>query len=76
MEKTYYMINVEGKNGYSFMVSSKRDDLLSCQVLAGAQELGLFQDEDDEIGANVVVIDNEDDINHFKECGCLYELTF
>ena len=69
--KIYYKIDVMGKHGYSFMVSSN-DVLDEGEVLYLALAKGLFQDE---IDADYAVVDDlvsEDDIEIFK-C-CTYEI--
>ena len=65
----YYMVNVSGKHGYSFMVSSEFDDLTDKQVLSAAEEYGLFDDAEDVLGATVFQTDDEYDISHFEDIG-------
>lgn len=65
--KIYYKIDVTGKHGYSFMVSSN-DMLDEGEVLDKALAKGLFQDE---IDADYAVVDDlvsDYDIEHFKSC--------
>ena len=69
--KIYYKIDVMGKHGYSFMVSSN-DVLDENEVLDLALAKGLFQDE---IDAEYAVVDDlvsEHEIEVFK--GCTYEI--
>ncbi len=64
-EKNYAMVNVPGRNGYSFMV--KREyELSENRVIELCQKLSLFQDEQDAEYAEVVSDVTEDDIRHFK----------
>ena len=65
--KYYYKIDVMGKHGYSFMVSSN-DVLDEGEVLDLAVAKGLFQDE---IDADYAVVDDlvsDYDIENFKDC--------
>lgn len=71
-QKYYYKIDVLGKHGYSFMVSSN-DVLDEGEVLAKALAKELFQDEND---ANYAVVDSlisDYDIENFKDC--TYEIN-
>lgn len=70
--KIYYKIDVMGKHGYSFMVSSN-DMLDEGEVLDKALAKGLFQDE---IDADYAVVDDlvsDYDIENFKDC--TYEIN-
>ena len=65
--KIYYKIDVMGKHGYSFMVSSN-DVLDEGEILDKALAKGLFQDE---IDAEYAVVDDlvsEHEIEVFKSC--------
>ena len=66
-----YTINVIGKNGYSFLVHGniKHED----DAIQQALDNGLFYDEEDAEQAVAEVAD-EDDIVHFEECGCSFEV--
>ena len=73
MEKNYYKIDVMGRYGYSFMVSSN-DMLDESEVLDKALAKGLFQDE---LDADYAVVDDlvtQYDIDNFKKSGCICEL--
>ena len=50
----YYSVNVAGKKGYSFIVSSN-EELDECEVIDRANSKGLFQDKED---AEYAVVDN------------------
>ena len=69
----YYLINVSGKHGYSFMVCSA-DELYEEDVIESALENGLFEDDVDAEYAMVDDLVSDRDIDHFRECGCLYEI--
>lgn len=65
--KIYYKIDVSGKHGYSFMVTSN-DVLDEGEVLDKALAKGLFQDE---IDADYAVVDDlvtDYEIEMFKSC--------
>lgn len=73
MEKNYYKIDVMGRYGYSFMVSSN-DMLDESEVLDKALAKGLFQDE---LDADYAVVDDlvtQYDIDNFKKSDCICEL--
>ena len=65
--KIYYKIDVMGKHGYSFMVSSN-DVLDENEVLDLALAKGLFQDEIDAEYAIVDDLVSEHEIEVFKSC--------
>lgn len=65
--KHYYKIDVMGRHGYSFMVSSN-DMLDEDEVLDKALTKGLFQDELDAEYAVVDDLISEYDIENFKDC--------
>ena len=65
--KIYYKIDVMGKHGYSFMVSSN-DVLDEGEVLDKALAKGLFQDEIDAEYAIVDDLVSEHEIEVFKSC--------
>ena len=63
----YYIVNVLGVNGYSFMVESMYS-LSYEEVIDSCIENDLFDCEDD---ANRVIVDDlvyEEDIEQFKDC--------
>jgi hypothetical protein len=65
--KIYYKIDVMGRNGYSFMVSSN-DVLDEGEVLDKALAKGLFQDEIDADYATVDDLVTDHEIEVFKSC--------
>jgi hypothetical protein len=65
--KIYYKIDVMGKHGYSFMVTSN-DVLDEGEVLDKALAKGLFQDELDADYAIVDDLVSEHEIEVFKNC--------
>ena len=71
MEKKYWLINVLGKDGYSFMVSGEleNEDI----ALDAAFQADLFESRDD---ADSAIADeaDENDIKQFNEWGCCYEV--
>ena len=70
--KIYYKIDVLGKHGYSFMVTSN-DVLDEGEVLDKALAKGLFQDE---LDANYAIVDDlitDYEIEVFKDC--TYEIN-
>ena len=71
-QKYYYKIDVLGKHGYSFMVSSN-NILDESEILAKALAKELFRDDSD---ANYAVVDSlisDYDIENFKNC--TYEIN-
>lgn len=70
--KIYYKIDVPGKHGYSFMVSSN-DMLDEGEVLDKALAKGLFQDELDADYAIVDDLVSDYEIEVFKSC--TYEIN-
>ena len=72
MKKEYYLINVIGKDGYSFVVyGCFKDDE---DAIEQAQKRSLFQDEEDANRACAEIASYED-VKHFRECECLFDLT-
>lgn len=71
MEQEYYLINVIGKHGYSFVVHGyiKHEE----DAIQQALDNDLFHDADDAEQAMAEVA-SEDDIKHFEEWDCVYEL--
>ena len=65
--KIYYKIDVPGKHGYSFMVTSN-DVLDEGEVLDKALAKGLFQDEIDVDYAVVDDLVTDSEIEVFKSC--------
>jgi len=72
MKKNYFKIDVIGSDGYSFMVCTTETDEEA--VIDLAAENDLFQDADDRDRCMVDALVDNDDIQHFKEWDCLYEL--
>jgi len=69
--KHYYKIDVPGRNGYSFMVSSN-DMLEEEDVIYYSLKFNYFQDE---VDADYAVVDDlvsEYDIENFGNCGCIF----
>ena len=52
--KFYYKVDVSGKNGYSFMISTTQD-LMEDEVIRVSQDYELFLDEED---VNYAVVDD------------------
>lgn len=71
-QKYYYKIDVPGKHGYSFMITSN-DVLDKSEILDKALAKGLFQDEIDVDYAVVDDLISDYDIEHFKDC--TYEIN-
>lgn len=71
MNKNYYLINVTGRNGYSFMVACGAKD--EFEAIDMAAEANLFEDEDD---ADYAIAEEatQYDIDHFKKFGSIYEI--
>lgn len=67
----YYIINVPGKHGYSFMVCGEFSD--DYDAIEHAANAGLFEDENDIDYATADDLVSQYDIDHFKESGCCYE---
>lgn len=53
-KKFYYKVDVSGKNGYSFMIST-RQELMEDEVISVSQDYELFIDEED---VNYAVVDD------------------
>lgn len=68
LSENFYLVNVPGKNGYSFMVKTTLED--EFDILEKCSELDLFNDEEDAIYASVSEADKYDQ-EHFKEFKCL-----
>lgn len=60
----FYLVNVPGKHGYSFMVKTILED--ESDILTKCYEMELFNDEDDVTYASVSEADKYDQ-EHFKE---------
>ena len=71
MEKSYWLINVLGKHGYSMMVHGEIDD--DCEAIEAASKANLFNDEED---ADYAVAEeaSEYDIKHFAENNLVLEI--
>ena len=68
----YYKIDVMGRNGYSFMVSTPDELPYEDDAVDVAWELGAFESKDDARYAVVDDLVSELDIEHFIEWGCCY----
>lgn len=68
----YFKIDVIGSDGYSFMVCT--DESNEDTIIDLAAENNLFQDADDADRCIVDSLVDEQDIEHFKNCNCLYEI--
>jgi hypothetical protein len=66
-QKYYYKIDVPGRYGYSFMVTSN-NELDKIQILNKALIQGLFDDDIDARHATIVNTINDYDIENFKNC--------
>ena len=64
----FYLVNVPGQHGYSFMVKTVLED--ESDILTKCFEMNLFNDEDDVNYASVSEAD-EYDQEHFNEFNCL-----
>ena len=64
LSENFYLVNVPGKHGYSFMVKTILED--ESDILEKCSELDLFNDEDDVTYASVSEADKYDR-EHFKE---------
>ena len=67
----YFIINVPGKHGYSFMVCGEFNN--EDDAIEHAASAGLFEDEMDIDYAEADDLVDEYDIKSFKESGCCYE---
>lgn len=72
-KKFYYKIDVLGKHGYSFMVTSN-DVLDEGEVIDIALRNGLFDDDDDADYAIVDDLVSDYDIKSFTNCGCCHQI--
>ena len=54
VNKFYYKVDVSGKNGYSFMISTTQE-LMEDEVISVSQDYDLFIDEED---VNYAVVDD------------------
>lgn len=63
MEKSYWLINVSGRHGYSMMVHGEIDD--DYEAIEAASEANLFNDAEEA---------SEYDIKHFTENNLVVEL--
>ena len=68
----YYKIDVMGRNGYSFMISTPNELPNENDAVDVACVLEAFYDDDDARYAVVYDLVSVHDIEHFIECGCCY----
>ena len=71
MEKSYWLINVIGRYGYSMMVHGEIDDYY--EAIEAASKANLFNDEEDADYATAEEA-SEYDIKHFTENNLVAEL--
>lgn len=64
----YFMVNVPGKYGYSFMVTTKYANMSEQEILNACLANDLFEQETDVEIASIDTEVYEDDIRHFKDC--------
>jgi len=64
----YIMVNVPGKYGYSFMVTTKYANMSEQEILNACLANDLFEQETDVEIASIDTDVYEDDIRHFKDC--------
>ena len=65
---TYVMINVFGKDGYSFMVTTSNENVFEDDVLNACQEKNLFSDVEDIYLATIETMVDEKDVEFFNNC--------
>ena len=64
----YFLVNViTRKNGYSFMVTSKYDNLTDDEIITLCREKDLFAEKEDYEFAEIDTLIDEYDINAFEE---------
>ena len=71
MEKSYWLINVSGRHGYSMVVHGEIDD--DYEAIETASKANLFNDEEDADYATAEEA-SEYDIKHFTEKNLVVEL--
>jgi len=67
----YWLINVSGSNGYSFLVKCNAED--DYEAIKMAERANLFEDEEDAMYA-VAEEATKRDIEHFKANGLINEI--
>ena len=70
----YVMVNVPGKYGYSFMVTTKDDNLSEQGILTACLNKDLFEAEEDIERASIDRDVSEEDIRFFKSGGCTHNI--
>ena len=63
----YIMVNVFGKNGYSFMITTSESIIIEENILNACAEKNLFEDKDDIYSSSIETMVNENDIQFFKD---------
>ena len=63
---TYIMVNVLGHNGYSFMVTTKYNDMNESDILDSCADKDLFQDASDIENAEIETMVDEHDVKFFE----------
>lgn len=71
--KHYYMVNIPGHYGYSFMVEST-DELDEVEVIDKCADKNLFNDDSDKNYALVDDMVTDTDIDHFKKNNCCHNV--
>lgn len=71
--KHYYMVNISGHYGYSFMIEST-EELTELEVIDIASERDLFNDITDRHYAIVDDLVTDTDIEHFKKNNCCHNV--
>jgi hypothetical protein len=62
----HIMVNVFGKDGYSFMVTTSEPIIIEENILNICAEKNLFEDKDDIYSSSIETMVNENDIQFFK----------
>jgi hypothetical protein len=67
-----YLVNVSGKNGYSFCVETS-SEMAEDNIIGACLDNDLFSDSEDADYASVEPA-TEDDVLHFSIEGCLFKI--
>ena len=67
-ELKHIIVNVFGKNGYSFMVTTSEKFIIESNILDACQDKALFDDVYDIHSASIDECVDEDDIKFFSNC--------
>lgn len=71
----YYKIDVMGRNGYSFMISTDVELSDPNYAIDIALDYNLFEDNEDANYAEVDDLVSQYDITHFESCGCCHSIN-